>query len=100
MIVVACTASDPDYVMAEAEFLLDPHRLNVALSRARKKLVVIASSSVFAALPPDLPNFERAALWKRIRGHCAPWPLWSGVRDGVPVSVSGPPATNKRIGDE
>ena len=94
VIVVACTASDPDYVMAEAEFLLDPHRLNVALSRARKKLVVIASSSVFAALPSDLPNFERAALWKRIRGHCAPWPLWSGMRDGVPVSVSGPPASS------
>lgn len=93
VIVVACTASDPDYVMAEAEFLLDPHRLNVALSRARKKLVVIASSSVFAALPSDLPNFERAALWKRIRAHCAPSPLWSGTRDGVQVVVSGPPAS-------
>jgi len=93
VIVVACTASDPDYVMAEAEFLLDPHRLNVALSRARKKLVVIASSSVFAALPPDLPNFERATLWKRIRTHCAPWPLWSGTRDGVAVRVMGPPAS-------
>lgn len=90
VIIVACTASDPDYIMAEAEFLLDPQRLNVALSRARKKLIVVAAATVFSALPIDLPIFERAALWKRLRAYAAPHPLWTGVQHGVAVRVMGP----------
>lgn len=90
VIIVACTASDPDYIMAEAEFLLDPQRLNVALSRARKKLIVVAAATVFGALPIDLPIFERAALWKRLRAYAAPHPLWEGAQHGVAVRVMGP----------
>lgn len=90
VIIVACTASDPDYIMAEAEFLLDPQRLNVALSRARKKLIVVAAATVFGALPIDLPIFERAALWKRLRSYAAPHPLWDGTRHDVAVQVMGP----------
>jgi superfamily I DNA and/or RNA helicase len=90
VIIVACTASDPDYIVAEAEFLLDPQRLNVALSRARKKLIVVAATTVFRALPIDLPIFERAALWKRLHAHVAPYPLWSGAIEGNAVQVMGP----------
>jgi hypothetical protein len=90
VIIVACTASDPDYIMAEAEFLLDPQRLNVALSRARKKLIVVAAATVFGALPIELSIFERAALWKRLRAYAAPHPLWSGEQHGVAVQVMGP----------
>lgn len=92
VIIVACTASDPDFVMAEAEFLMDPQRLNVALSRARKKLIVVASASVFGALPIDLPIFERAALWKRLRSYAAPHPLWGGALHNISVQVMGPSA--------
>ncbi len=92
VIIVACTASDPDYVMAEAEFLLDPQRLNVALSRARKKLIVVAAATVFGTLPTDLDVFQRAALWKRLKAHVADHLLWSGARDGYAVRVMGPPA--------
>jgi hypothetical protein len=59
VIIVSATASDPDYVLAEAEFLLNPNRLNVALSRPRKKLVVIASQSVFNFLSAQLEIFEQ-----------------------------------------
>lgn len=90
MIIVACTASDPDYIMAEAEFLMDPQRLNVALSRARKKLIVVAAATVFGALPIDLPIFERAELWKRLHAHVSPHTLWRGTLHGVAVTVMGP----------
>lgn len=93
VIIVSCTASDPDYVIAEAEFLLDSQRLNVALSRARKKLIVVASSSVFGALPTDLPIFERAALWKRLHSYAAPHLLWSGTQQNIFVRVMGPEAS-------
>jgi superfamily I DNA and/or RNA helicase len=90
VIIMACTASDPEYILLEAEFLMDPQRLNVALSRARKKLIVLAASSVFGALPFDLQLFERAALWKRLRAHVAPDLLWHGERGGHQVQVMGP----------
>ena len=35
VILVSATASDPAYVLAEAEFLLNMNRLNVAISRPR-----------------------------------------------------------------
>ena len=96
VIIVACTASEPEYILMEAEFLMDPQRLNVALSRARKKLIVLAASSVFGALPFDLQLFERAALWKRLRAHVAPHPLWHGERGGYQVQVLGPPVRTEK----
>lgn len=38
IIIVSATASDPDYVLAEADFLLSLNRLNVALWRAREEV--------------------------------------------------------------
>ncbi len=89
VIIVSATASDPDYVLAEAEFLLNPNRLNVALSRPRKKLIVVASSVVFKFLSADLEIFEQAVLWKRLLTQCADELLWSGELAGTQVRVFG-----------
>src|SRR5690349_515116 len=37
-ILVSATESDRDYLRAAGDFLLDPRRLNVALSRAKEKM--------------------------------------------------------------
>src|SRR5204862_440720 len=50
VIIVSATASDPNYVLSEASFLVNLNRLNVAISRPRLKLIVIASTSVFRLL--------------------------------------------------
>ncbi|HBY93348.1 MAG TPA: hypothetical protein DEP84_05175, partial [Chloroflexi bacterium] len=89
VIIVSATASDPDYVLAEAAFLLNPNRLTVALSRPRKKLIVVASQALFRLLAADLEVFEHAMLWKRLRYQFAPEPLWAGKRDGARVRVLG-----------
>ena len=90
VIIVSATASDPDYVLAEAEFLLNPNRLNVALSRPRAKLIVVASSAVFKFLSKDLDIFEQAALWKRLLSReCASTLLWQGPQAGTQVRVWG-----------
>ncbi|MEZ6195297.1 MAG: AAA domain-containing protein [Planctomycetota bacterium] len=52
LIVISMALSDPDAISAESEFLFLPNRLNVALTRARKKLVFVASPALFRALPP------------------------------------------------
>lgn len=88
-ILVSATESDPDYLRAAGEFLLDPRRLNVALSRARRKLILVASRSVFTVFATDEATFAHARLWKRLlHGTCAT-PLWAGEREGVAVEVWG-----------
>lgn len=89
VIIVCATASDPDYVLAEADFLLNLNRLNVALSRPRKKLIVIASRSVVRLLVSDLQVFDNAIIWKRLYYQYASHLLWQGERHGVPVWLRG-----------
>ncbi|HEX2325956.1 MAG TPA: DEAD/DEAH box helicase, partial [Chloroflexota bacterium] len=92
VIVVSATASDPDYILSEADFLLNPNRLNVALSRPRRKLIVIASGTLLRLLTSDPDLFEQATLWKRLRYAFASAPLWAGARAGTAVRVFGAPA--------
>ncbi len=66
VMIISATASDPDYVRSEAEFLLNPNRLNVAMSRMKKKLVIVASKSVFEVTPPDADEFDQTLIWKRL----------------------------------
>lgn len=89
VIIVSATASDPDYVLAEADFLLNLNRLNVALSRPRKKLIVVASRSVIDLLTSDLDVFENAVIWKRLYYQYAAEVLWQGLLEGVDVRVRG-----------
>ena len=89
VIIVSATASDPDYVLAEADFLLNLNRLNVALSRPRKKLVVIASRSVTRLLLSDLQVFDNATIWKRLYFQYADQVLWQGKLNDVEVTVRG-----------
>ncbi len=66
VMVISATASDPDYVRSEAEFLLNPNRLNVAMSRMKKKLVIVASKSVFQVTSPNADEFDQTLIWKRL----------------------------------
>lgn len=63
---ISATVSDPDYVRGEADFLLNPNRLNVAMSRMKKKLVIIASESVFRVAPANADEFDQTLIWKRL----------------------------------
>lgn len=49
VVLFGLTASDSDRV--ESVFLTDPRRFNVAITRARLKLVVVASEAMFSVLP-------------------------------------------------
>jgi len=80
VMVISATASDPDYVRSEAEFLLNPNRLNVAMSRMKKKLVIVASESVFKVTPPDADQFDQTLIWKRLYDAL-------GVTESSPATV-------------
>jgi hypothetical protein len=89
VIIVSATASDPDYVRNEADFLLNLNRLNVAISRPRKKLIVIASRSVIDLLTSDLEIFEQSVIWKRLYHHYTPDILYQSNLNGYQVNVRG-----------
>jgi len=67
LIIASLTASDPDHLSGvQAEFFFSPRRLNVTLTRARTKLVVVASRHLFRALPRNLEQLRNADLFLRL----------------------------------
>jgi superfamily I DNA and/or RNA helicase len=90
--ILACaTESDRDYVLAASRFLLDPRRLTVAISRARRKMILVAARSVFTLFSPDEETFQHARLWKNLLRRTCTELLWQGERHGVAVQVWGVP---------
>jgi predicted RecB family nuclease len=49
VVVYSCTSSSPEDAPRGMEFLYDPHRFNVATSRARGAVIVVASPRLFTA---------------------------------------------------
>ena len=79
--------SDLAYGQSESDFLLEPRRLTVAVSRPKRKLIVLASQALFTLMPADLDDYERGALWKHLRHACASPPLWTGEYEGYRLRV-------------
>jgi len=101
VVIVSATASDPDYVQQESEFILNLNRLNVALSRAEKKLIVIASTSLGQLLTNDIETLPNIDFWQQLFSGYAKTPLWQGRKNEVSVSVRTGmvEAINPRPGD-
>jgi len=53
VVIVSLTTSDAAYASRLAEFYFQPERLNVSITRARRKLVLVGSAEVLKALPDD-----------------------------------------------
>ena len=92
VILVSATESDREYLLASGEFLLDPRRLTVALSRAKRKMILVASRSVFELFSPDEETFANSQLWKNLLRRTCTVPLWEGERHGKAVEVWGNPS--------
>jgi hypothetical protein len=87
LIILSATVSDREFAQLESGFLLEPRRLTVAISRPKRKLIVIASRAVFDLIPADLDEYERGALWKYLRHECSRTTLWEGEVRGQRVRV-------------
>ena len=96
MILVGLTESDPHFIRQTSEFLLDPRRLTVALSRAKEKMIVIASRSVFSVIASDEETFSNAGLWKNLLRRTCTDVRWNGEIEGYAVEVRvNPPLTDR-----
>jgi hypothetical protein len=89
VIMVSATESDQAYLLASSTFLLDPRRLTVAVSRAKRKMILVASRSIFSLFSPDEETFANSLLWKNLLLRTCSTLLWEGERCGKRVAVWG-----------
>ncbi len=94
-IIISSTVSDPDYVRSESDFLLNLNRINVSISRMKKKLVIVASRSIFEFMPQDAKDYDKALLWRGISqtvGYTADAkPHWTGdLSEFIGQTVAAP----------
>jgi DNA replication ATP-dependent helicase Dna2 len=66
VVIVSLCASDPDYLVRSAEFFYSPNRINVAISRAKVKCIVLGSRSVFRGRSLELAHLEAMSMFSRI----------------------------------
>jgi superfamily I DNA and/or RNA helicase len=97
VILVSATESDPEYLLATGDFLLDPRRLTVALSRAKQKMILVASRSVFELFSADEETFRNAQLWKNLLRNTCTNRLWNGELEQYRIEVwgNGPSTTEE-----
>lgn len=68
IIIFGITSSDPDHI--SSEFLNSPNRLNVAITRARQKLIIIGSRAFFSAIPDNEAMLEKNSCFKELLAYC------------------------------
>ncbi|MBF0200341.1 MAG: DEAD/DEAH box helicase [Desulfamplus sp.] len=68
VIIFGLTSSDPDHI--HTGFLNSPQRLNVAMTRARLKLIIVGSRAFFSAIPKNDEMLERHHCFKALVSHC------------------------------
>ena len=68
VILFAFTTSDPDYITSE--FLSNPNRFNVAITRAKKKLIVVGSRAFFTAVPHTEDALKANRCFKAFYAFC------------------------------
>lgn len=75
LIILSLTTSNPGFAANVAEFFFQPQRLNVAITRPRKKLIIVGSRFVLNAQPIDPVLQETVALLDSLLQSCAYVPL-------------------------
>lgn len=67
VVLISFASSDPDWLTGQSEFYYLPNRLNVALTRARTKRILVASPLAFAVRPRSLADVPSIALFTALR---------------------------------
>jgi hypothetical protein len=65
----------------EEQFILNPRRLLVAISRSRLLTIVVCSTALFEVAPADAERLNNGPVWARLFTHAVgrdPDPAWAG----------------------
>ncbi|MCX7976820.1 MAG: Upf1 family helicase [Bellilinea sp.] len=70
VVLVSLTTSSINFAAQVADFLLQPQRLNVAVTRPRTKLILLGSQSLLKNPPPDERLAASFNLLRSLLDHC------------------------------
>ncbi len=70
VVVLTYAVSDPEFALAEADFIFSPERLNVAITRARSKLVVVVARKLLDLLPPRQETLDKSEVLREFAFAC------------------------------
>jgi superfamily I DNA and/or RNA helicase len=97
-VIVSGTVSDPTAVAANAAFVLNLNRANVAFSRVQDRLVVVCSRALLVHIPAEIEHYESAALWKALRDLCTEFVSEAEVGGHRVKLYRPPPGCGARVG--
>jgi hypothetical protein len=89
VMIVSATESDLEYIRSNEQFLFDVRRLNVALSRAQVKVILIASHQVLSYIARDQQMSLQSQMWKNYQNQWCTTRLWQGTFANVDLEVWG-----------
>jgi DNA replication ATP-dependent helicase Dna2 len=69
LVVVSLSASDPVWLENQAQFFYMPNRLNVAVTRARSKCIVLGSRTLYTYRSPNAAILRGATALRRLFGE-------------------------------
>lgn len=72
VVILSYCVADPEFALAEADFIFSPERLNVASTRARTKLVMLISRRLLEAAPAEQETMDKAELLREFVYSCDP----------------------------
>ena len=78
IMVVSATASNPQFIRSESDFLLELNRANVAFSRHQYKLIVVMAESLLSHIPEEPDTYDDALLWKTLSQSAGEAPTTDG----------------------
>ena len=59
------------------------------MSRAKRKMILVASRSIFSVFSPDEEVFLNSQLWKNLLLRACTTSLWEGERSGIRIQAWG-----------
>ena len=71
VVILTLACGEPEALPGRTDFFMSPNRLNVALSRARTKAILVCADGPFEALPKDPDALRGAACFRRVRDRVA-----------------------------
>jgi hypothetical protein len=102
IMIVSATASNPQFIRSESDFLLELNRANVAFSRHQYKLIVVMAESLLSHIPKEPDTYDESLLWKTLAYKVGEPPTvdhgpdWSGtLKDFAPV-----PTPDEQLAEE
>ena len=69
VVIVSLGASDPEFIRMQQDFLFTPNRLNVAITRARSKSILIGSPRVCNVESHDISILRGATMFRRLEAY-------------------------------